>query len=66
MPTRVTSGSNTAVRDNTAARGLEFYPTQATSFNLSGIEDFGLAGMDDPRFKGYLHKCMKDLDLQAP
>lgn len=59
MPTRVTSGSNTAARDNTATRGLEFYTTQAMSFNLSGIEDVGLAGMDDPRFKGYLHECMK-------
>lgn len=66
MPTRVTSGSDMAVRDKTGARGLEFYTTQAMSLNLSCIEDAALAGMDDPRLKGYLHECMEILGLRTP
>ena len=65
MPTRVTSGSNTAITDKTAARGLEFYSTHPMSLNLSRIEDAELAGTDDPSFKGYLHECMKDFELTS-
>lgn len=65
MPTRVTTGSNTAMRDNTTARGLEFYSTHPMSLNFSDIEDAGLGGTDDPSFKGYLHGCMKDFGLTS-
>ena len=50
MPTRVTSGSNTIIRDSNAARGLEIYSTHPMSLNLSRIEDPELAGTDDPSF----------------
>lgn len=63
MPIRVSSGSNAAVRDNTAPRGLEFYTTQAMSLNPSGVEELGLAGMDHSRFKGYPHDCLKIFKL---
>lgn len=58
MPTRVTSGPDTALRDLKGARGLEFNTTQAMSLNPSCIEDIASAGMDDPRLKGYLQESM--------
>ncbi len=51
MPTRVTLGSDMAVKDITGAGGLEFYTTQAMSLNASCIDDTAPAGMDYSRLE---------------